>query len=533
VTAKEVLAVIRELEKDRRDGGPEFRLEPSVANRRLVTAGLLKFQHHQTVFRNALLQEAVLSTIPEAFKVSVHRAAFRFYAAASKLSAASDSVGASEEHLRARLALHAARAGFRPEALAAYSQLAETAQSRHAYLDAEQLYSLAMEQTENPTGDGQGARMRALQGRGLMRYRLGRYSDAIADFASARSLADALSDETSKAEILLDEATALDWMDEYRASSERVELAASANTQTPLLNARLLMGKGRTAFRFNRVSEAAELLGQAAQAAAGLGVLGYETLVISILLRGYILATLGRLEDSEQAFDQVIPLCRSHGDKLHWGAAVGNRVMLWTARNDRERLLADLKQLLDISRELGNARMEQQAHYYLGLYLMWLAEWDSAEEHAHHAVAIDERRLGEAMRAESLLLLARVLSLRGELSRSEAISGRIRQLQEAARGRGQPGLELLPSEEVQLAAIELAARAGGAEEWEVVRARAKEVLSGQELLELLELIGEAALRRHDQRSAVAVFAEASTLAGEIPNVMRFRLERRLNELRPD
>src|SRR5262249_51158756 len=152
----------------------------------------------------------------------------------------------------------------------------------------------------------------ALKGRGLMRYRLGRYDDALEDFARARALAHELDDRLTEIEVLLDEATALDWIDEYRKSKELVHEArtlAAAGT-TPLIEARLLMGLGRACFRFSEDGEAAELLGRAAASADRLGDAGYETSVISLLLGGYILATLGRLEDSEGAFDRVIPLCR-------------------------------------------------------------------------------------------------------------------------------------------------------------------------------------------------------------------------------
>src|SRR5262249_26475269 len=151
-------------------------------------------------------------------------------------------------------------------------------------------------------------RLAALRGRALMRYRLSRYEDACKDFELAREIARHLSELESEIEILLDEATALDWADEYRRSKELVDLAEllARNCQSALLEAKLLMGLGRSCVRFSTHERAAELYGLAIQRAEGLGDAAYETHVISLLHNGYVLASLGRLEDAERAFDRVI-----------------------------------------------------------------------------------------------------------------------------------------------------------------------------------------------------------------------------------
>src|SRR5512141_1583832 len=96
-------------------------------------------------------------------------------------------------------------------------------------------------------------------------------------------------DVEAQIEILLDEAIALDWMDDYKASAERVEEARARlpEAPSPLLEARLLLGTGRAAFRSSRNEEAAALLERAAAAAAELGDDGYETGVIALTLLGF------------------------------------------------------------------------------------------------------------------------------------------------------------------------------------------------------------------------------------------------------
>jgi tetratricopeptide (TPR) repeat protein len=490
---------------------------------RLVVQGLLCEQGSRVGFVHALVRAAVDRSVPEAVRQPVHHAALRFYRDGAELPGL--------ERL-ARLARHAAGAGLRAEALAYYLALAERARERHEYLDAEALYGAALAQTTDAEAAAQVA---ALRGRGLMRYRLSRYDDALADLERARRLAEARGDAPAVCELLLDAATALDWSDEYRRSRELVEqaaaIAATAGSSAQV-EARLLPGLGRSAFRFDRHAEAAALLERAAANAARLGDAGYETLVIADLLRGYILAELGRLDESAQVFDRVIPLCEARGDQLHLGAALGNRSMLWIARNDRDRLLADLQRLLDIARELGNGRMEQQAHFYLGLFLHWLGEPRPAAQHARWAVEIDERRYGQTARPEALLLLARVAAGAGDTAAARAILGDIRRRQQRAHQRGDRELALLPAEQVLCSMIDLIVRSGTEAEWAELVPRARAQLSGPDRIEFFLMRGLAAARESQPGRAREALAEAHRIAAAVPNVMKTRIEDMLNHLPP-
>src|SRR5262249_39057786 len=163
---------------------------------------------------------------------------------------------------------------------------AENARARHAYTDAERLYSRALEQRG---GARPSERAAAYRGRGLMRYRIGRYHDALSDFSCARTMAKDLGDVAAQIELLLDEATAFAWMDHYKRSEERVDEADAllSRAPSPQLEARVLLGVGRSAHRFSRNELAAALLEKAEKAAEPLGEEGYETLAIALTLLGF------------------------------------------------------------------------------------------------------------------------------------------------------------------------------------------------------------------------------------------------------
>src|SRR5262249_11138697 len=142
-------------------------------------------------FRHALVREAVARAIPAAQRRRIH------------LAAAAHHRGEGGERALAELAYHASEAEMAEVAERAYLDLAQRARARHAYIDAERLYSRALEQPS--TGDA-AARCAEHRGRGLMRYRIGRYHDALGDLTRARELAVWRGDVPLEAAILLDEA---------------------------------------------------------------------------------------------------------------------------------------------------------------------------------------------------------------------------------------------------------------------------------------------------------------------------------------
>ena len=341
VTIAEVEGVLRRL--DQQGEASELRLVASIGTQRLLAAGVLGRDRHGRVgFRHALVREAVAQATPAPLRARIHRATFEFYR---------DAIGVAEERRLAQIAHHAAAAGFGSIAEGAYLRLAERARTQHAYLDAERLYSRAIEASAAPPPA-------AYRGRGRMRSRLGRYHDALGDLTIAREAVSALGDTAAEIELLLDEAMALDRMDDFPGAEQRSlrARARSAVATSPAIEASLDLAIARSHHRQSRHREAAELLESAAAKAEVLGDEGYETLVVARLMLGYVLLALGRAADAEASLDRAIALCEAHGDKLHLGPCISHRAMVRATTGDKAGMLADFARLPILARELGHAR---------------------------------------------------------------------------------------------------------------------------------------------------------------------------------
>ena len=73
---------------------------------------------------------------------------------------------------------------------------------------------------------------------------------------------------------------------------------------------------------FSPLEHAVTVLAQRRERRQRLGLLRRQTLY----RRQILLACLGQLEASEQAFERVIPYCTDRGDKLHLASAIGERI---------------------------------------------------------------------------------------------------------------------------------------------------------------------------------------------------------------
>jgi tetratricopeptide (TPR) repeat protein len=515
VAIPEVDGVLRRL--DRQGDAGEFPLDVQVAIRRLLAAGVL-IPHRQgrVGFRHDLAREAIARSAPSELCRRIHMAAYEYYC---------DAEAIAEERRLMQVAHHAAQAGLMAVAESAHLTLAERARARHNYLEAERLYTRAIEPPCAPP-------LGAYRGRGLMRYRLGRYDDALADLAHARAMASGAGDAAALVEILLDEATVLDWMDEYKSSEERVERARALAKAviSPALEARLLLGTGRSLHRFSCEKAAAVLLEQAVAEAEPLGDEGYETLVIALLMLGFIFQGLGRLDEAREALDRAIALCTERGDTMHLVTAINNRGLLWACRGDKERMVADLLRVVALARDLGQAALELFGEYNLGEYLHLMDDREAAEPHIRRAVAIEARRMGEAGRPVVALLEARFRLYSGEEDIARAIIERIRERQARARAEEHNDQLMVPSEEVLCAMIDLATREASDEEWDELEERSLRRSVGQERIEVLEARAVAAARRGRADEARRQLDKAIATAARIPNVMGDRLRRRQREL---
>ncbi|ATB42118.1 protein kinase [Cystobacter fuscus] len=511
-TLEETEDVVRELDRD--GGAQDFPLDPRHATRRLLELGLLVDDGRGNLgFRNELLRAIVARSLPKQDQTRIHRAAYRHHRRELR---------SGERHRMPRLALHAAAAGLRQEAAALYADLADSARARHAYLEAESTYTRKLELLDE--GDEWRRRL-ALRGRGLMRYRVGRYEDSLADFAEARKLAQRMGAVGEEVGLLLDESMALDWMNDYGRSEARVvearRLLLSAGLCSALLEARVWLGLGRAQLRKGHWEEARPLLEEAATRARGLGDAGYESLVVSQLLLAAILPTLGHIDEAGRIFEEVIAACERRGDRLHLGSAINNRRNLWVAREDLQSALRDQERVMQLGRELGMVGWEYFAEYNMGELLYQAGDTQAALPHITRAIELERRNPEVAPRPSALLLEARVLAFSGEDARAREVFTAV--CQEVERG----GARFSPSEEVLLQSVELATREASAEEWRELQARSDRCSTEQEPLEVLELRALARLRRGRREEAVDLLEEALRRAALIPNLMRARLRRSL------
>ena len=518
ISAEEVQGVVDSMDRDLAEAFP---MDARVGVERLRQARVL-VQHRsgRYSFRNAILREAVAKTVAGAQSTLIHRAALEYYRA-----------GHLPQAVRLpRLAWHAAQAGDRMLASTTYVQLAEAARELHNYLEADLLYTRALAELDESDED---RRLLAYKGRGIMRYRLGRYEGSIEDLALAEELAVRIGDEVTQADVMLDESMALDWLLEWHRSRDLAGLAQELvrGVAAPALQARVLLAVGRSFHRFNQDPEAANLLREAARLAESIGDEGYEVQVTAGLLLGFMLPFIGRLDEAEEQLERVNRLASAKGDELHLGALWNNRSCLWIARNDRTRFMEDSRRVLDYSRRMGLANLERLANLNSAYFLYWRAEYAAAEPYARRVIETDARYFRQGgFRPDGAVLLARILWGQGDATGAARLVEEVREQQAAVRTEAKSDLLLQPNDEMLLDMIELVINHAGAAKWEPLLARARSVAQGQELIEVLELAGLAARHRSDRDGARRWWREAVSASERIPNVMAERIQRRLSEL---
>jgi tetratricopeptide (TPR) repeat protein len=460
------------------------------------------------------LRDAVARSVPDAERRAASAAAARHFRVPSS---------APEERRLPLLARHAAESGATAEAASLYLALARRAQERHAYIDAEATYSRALELIA--PGDARG-QLQAFTGRATMRYRIGRSEDALADFAKARELAASLGDTQAQAELLLDEATALDWANDARASARRVEQAReildSMRDVPAPTRARYLVASGRSLYRVGKHAEASQALERAAAAAEGLGAEGYEVLVVSLVLLETILAELGRIEDAAGAAERAIALAEDRGDLLHLGSALNNRRMLQIAQGNLDGAIADQLRFVRIGRELGMTLAEYYSEWNLGEMLCQAGDAGGAEPHVRRAIEIERAHPEVGTRPIAVLLQARLHAWLGDASSARAALEQVRSLEQAAAERGRSSGLLTASEQVLADTVEASTRAAEPAELELLVERSARDSVEQEPLEVLDLCARAALRAGRRAEALTLWDRAEALAARLPNLFAKR-----------
>ena len=518
-TVEEIEALLSALERDKLPD--DMQLDAGVGVRRLLDSGILvRLRNNALNFRHALLRDTVYQMLPEAERKRLHRAAFEAYR----------TLALPDETRLPRLALHAAHSGEHAVAAETYLALARGYARVQAYLEAEVAFTGALENF-----DGSDPRVvEAARGRGLMRSRLGRQEGALTDLRKARELAHAVGALERELELMLDEATVLDWMREGNQSRELAEtVAASQHALSPLLKARVTMSLARSHHRRGEMEASIGLCHEAVRLAEALGDEGYETRIIALLMLATDYAYSAKLEPAQRCFEQVISDAGSRGDIWHVAGAHCNRAALWHGLRDVERLRSDLSRTVQLSREIGEASLEFVAVYNLGESEYVMNRMTEARECARRAMELAKQLFGEGNREVSVseLLLARIHLYSDELAAAREHVNNIRERTARGLSAGERDAELEPSQLTLLQMIELGLTDADDAAWQTLLTRVRSLeLQPMEEVEILERAALAALHNGHYETGRALYEQARTVCAQKPNLISERLESRLGPM---
>ncbi|WP_369946365.1 serine/threonine-protein kinase PknK [Vitiosangium sp. GDMCC 1.1324] len=473
-------------------------LDAGMGLARLERAGLLRaVDANRYAFRQPQLREALERALPAPWRRALHAAALR------GLSGQGD----AERRRRAR---HAAACGAHEESFTAWFALGEAARQAHRYVEAEQEYTHALAQL--PEGDP-ARRARVLAGRGRVRYRIHRFREALADLGAARALAGALGDTALEVDLLLEEATVLDWLEDAEGTTARTgeALEKAESLDDPRLSVRCSLARARQAWRQGDWARATRLLTATVESATL--ARDTETRVIALMMQGTGLALAEQVEASARAFDEGLALCRKEGDALHEAATLINRPFLWRARGDVESALEDLRRSTALARELGHPQVERWASGNLAEFLHWMGHTGEAYRLARRAHELGGRFFGEHPVAVDAVLLARVCSERGDLAQAR---GLLDWLSTHCRPEHTPPNTRALWRLVEL--LEREARTGtrDAGEWKALASESQPNTSGDELTEVLYQAARSALRAGCRDEAHAWLSQAESTAAASP-----------------
>ncbi|WP_253895934.1 serine/threonine-protein kinase, partial [Corallococcus exercitus] len=481
--------------------GPELSraasLDAGAGLQRLTRAGLLRPSGPgRFAFRHPLLREALEALLPPAPRRALHAAALKA------------SVGEDVAERRRR-AHHAAVCGAHQEAARDYLALAEEARAGHLPVEAEQHYTRALALL--PESDD-ARRAQALAGRGKVRHRLQRFRESLADLSAARALARAGGDAALEVDLLLEEATARDWMEDSDGSAActREALDAIEPLDAPRLSLRCGLARGRLHVRQGEWAAAARVLTSTAEGAES--ARDHETLVVSLALLGSALTFLDRAPEAAARFDEALERCEAAGDGLHKAAVLSNRVLLWLRQGDVPRMEADLRRAMALGRELAHAQMERWSTFNLAEVLYMQGRLDEALPFAQRAYELGVRFFREHPVPVDALLLARIQAAAGD----EAAAAR--QLAWISQ-RCPP--ESLPPTAIMRRLVELqvhqrTAGAFHATDWEALYMEADALASPDEKAEILLQATGIARRTGAMAEARAWLERAAPAVAEAP-----------------
>lgn len=504
VTPARVDAAQRHLEA-RAAGTGAAALDAGAGLERLARAGLLRtsgLAHFS--FRHPLLREALEATLAPTHRRALHEAALRGL-----------SGGPSELRRRAH---HAAACGAHEEGFRAFFTLAEEARRAHRSVEAEGHYTRALALLPE---EDVARRAQVLAGRGRVRHRIQRFRDALADLSAARALAEGLRDAPLGVDLLLEEATVRDWLEDMEGSAEgtREALERLESLDEPRLSLRGQLARGRLHVRLAEWASAVRVLTSTVEGAQF--ARDFETHVVALVLLASALTFLDKADEAAERFDEAIARCEAAGDTLHLAAACSNRLLLWLKRGEVERAASDLRRAIALSRELGHAQMERLSTFNLAELLHVTGRPGEALPLALRAHELGVRFVGEHPVATDALLVARIQADMGDGD------GAVRQLEWVATHCPPEGVP--PATQVMLRLVELQvreARGGapaGCADWEALLAEAAPYASDDERVEILVQATRSALRAGEASAARGWLSRAEDTAAGAP-LWRARLE---------
>ena len=471
-------------------------------------------------FRHPLLVGAILARAAPLWLYAIHRSAYAFF---------SQLVESSERDVLARRAKHAAAVDLAAEACEHYLELAARAVRRHSYEQAARFYRAVLDSAP-PSAINE--RLVAHRGRGMMLYRVGRYEESLGDLDRAIEIAKEIRDRKMTASILLDKATALDWLDEFDRSAATVEKAISL-LEAPLdtlLEARTAMSRGRTAWRKNDREAAAAQLEAAIRFADSAGTAAAETRTMAMLMLGTIYSQQGKMELAEPIFVALADICEANGDRIHLCATLCNRRYVWIARGDLTRIAEDAERAAKIGRELGWAFFESMTRMNTAEVYMWAGDLVAARSFADRAIEV-ERRISARLRCH--LLEPRLLRYEGKLDECREAMHRLREIDREAKEGGGEGAGFTGDEENLLRMLALALGEATPRDWDELCEQTIRDDFDQEALEVLEAYAQWQQRNGDIEGAHGSLQRALEIAETIPNVAASRIGKNLAGLRDE
>ncbi|QSQ16144.1 serine/threonine-protein kinase [Myxococcus landrumensis] len=492
-------AALRHLSPREELVGVATSLDAGAGLQRLARAGLLRpMGLGRFAFRHPLLREALEALLPPAPRRALH--------AAARMATPGDAPGE-----RRRRAHHAAACGAHEEAANAFLTLAEESRRAHQSVEAEQHYTralalLAEEDLER--------RSLALAGRGRVRHRLQRFEEGLGDLTSARALAEGRGDKSLIVDLLLEEATARDWMEDTAGSTAcaREALERIEQLDDPRLSLRCSLARGRLHVRQGEWGSAARVLDSVVEGAER--AREHETLVVALAMLGSALTFLQRTEEAATRFDEALVRCEAAGDALHLAAALINRVLLWLGQGDVVRMEEDLRRAMALGRELGHAQVERWSTFNLAEVLYMQGRLEEALPLARRAHELGVRFFLEHPVPVDALLLARIGAALGDMDEA---SRQLRWIETHCPPDSLPPtavMRRLVELQVREAKAGTEAREGRA--WRALEEEARELASPDEKAELLLQAARSAFEAGAQAEGLAWLVEAESAVSAAP-----------------